>query len=457
MGPKWAHFCINRIKSKLMFKSLSVKQIYDNSQIAFVFEFFTPLNKREAAAKIARALGKKVKWFTDSSDFEPTFESFKLAPTYSNGYKESTLSTGFIPYQEAVHIFLKTMNVIDSIGYTTDRCGVKTKIRLNESALSLSTKLDKLNRFKYLLSIKEEEIFKRWPQKENDNAKVYQNHIHFIQPRDLYNTVITENFIERMNPVEFKFPHSDFFANDFSELGRGQLVIKYISGKDYTKKKKEAVETINLVIEHLYETLSNNFQYTTEEKRKISHMVNEFRNSIDGTRSYFNFKMQYPDISLYVDLKNEKYLLESNYSVLREKIFKVVVAGGITEAIINYDTNRKAIQIKDAKVNRSILIEGVEFYQCEVEADAKNCLFENCTIKNSKLSECTIYSNNSINSSKLIECDYLGGANEINLSFLKNSEKKIINADLKECLVYSGKFSLASNIDSKTRIINKLK
>lgn len=438
-----------------MFKSLSVKEIYDNSQVSFIFEFFTPLNKREAAARLARALGKKVKWFTEDSDFEATFESFKLAPTYSNGYKESTLSTGFMPYQEAIHIFLKTMNVIDAIGYTTERCNVKTKIRLNESALQLNTKMDKLNRFKYLLGIKEEEIFKMWPSSSKENSKVYQNHIHFIQPKDLYNTIITESFVERMSPVEFNFPHSDFFANDFSELGRGQLVIKYISGKDYTKKKKEAVQTINLVIEHLYETLSKNYQYSTEEKRKISEMVNEFRNSVDGTRNYFNFKMQYPNISLYVDLKSDKYLIESNYPILREKLFKVIVSGGITEAVINYDTNRRALQIKDANITRSILIEGVEFYQCNIEADATKCLFESCTIKNSKLSECTIYSNNSIRASKLIDCDYLGVANEIDSSYLKNSANKVITASLKECLVYSGKFSLASNIDSKTKIINK--
>jgi len=440
-----------------MFKSLSVKQIYDNSQISFVFEFFTPLNKREAAAKFARALGKKVKWFTDSSDFVPTSESFKLAPTYLNGYKESTLSTGFMPYQEAIHIFLKTMNIIEAVGYTTDRCGVQTRIRLNETTLGLPVKLDKLNRFKYLLGINEEKLFELWPHKENETQKVYHNHIHFIQPKNLYNTVVTENFVERMSPVEFNFPHSDFFANDFSELGRGQLLIKYISGKDYTTKKKESIETINTIIEHLHSTLSNNFNYSEKEKFKISQMVNEFRNAIDGTRSYFNFKLHYPNISLYVDLKNDKFLLESHYPVIREKIFKVVVAGGITEAIINYDTVRRAIQIKDAKVNRSILIEGVEFYQCEVEADASKCLFENCEIRNSKLSDCTIYSNNTIKSSKLIECDYLGAANEIRSSYLNNSDNKIINADLKECLVYSGKFSFSSSIDSKTKIIKKLK
>ena len=156
-------------------------------------------------------------------------------------------------------MFLKTMNVIESIGYTTDRCSVKTRIRIDESTLKLPIKLDKLNKFKYLLGINEEELFNLWPVQQNENRKLYQNHLNFIQPRDIYNTVVTERFIERMDPTEFKFPESDFFANDFSELGEGNLVINYIGGKYYTKKKKEAVSAINLVIEHLFTTLSSNY------------------------------------------------------------------------------------------------------------------------------------------------------------------------------------------------------
>jgi hypothetical protein len=440
-----------------MFKSLSSKEIYDNSALSFSFEFFTPLNKREAAAKISRALGKKVKWFTDLNEsFEPTYESFKLAPTYSNGYKESTLSTGFMPYQEAIHMFLKIANVVESIGKTTTRCSVKTNIRLNERALSLPVGIDKLNRLKYLLGLNESRLFELWPPVKGERTILYQNQFNFIQPKNLYNTIITENFIERMNPVEFSFPESDFFATDFSEMGRGQIGIRYIGGKDYTKKKKESIESINLVIEHLAHVLSQNYQYSIEERRKISGIATGFNNSIEATKSYLGFKNKFPNIIFYVDLKQMDYLIEAHYPLIREKIFKLIVSGGVNECIINYDTNRKAIQIKDAEIKRSILIEDVEFYQCKVEADSKNCLFENCEIINSKLDECKIFSNNIISSSKLIDCDFLGEANEISLSYLKSSETKTINANLTECLVNRGKFSLNSTIDKLTTVINKI-
>jgi hypothetical protein len=439
-----------------MFKSISSKDIYDNSTLSFTFEFFTPLNKREAAAKIARALGKGVKWFTDvETSFEPTYESFKLAPTYSNGYKESTLSTGFLPYQEAMHMFLKTMNIIDSIGSTTSRCSVKTKIRINERALGIPAGVDKLNKLKYLLGLNEAKLFEMWPQPKSDAKILHQDHVTFIQPKNLFNTIVSEGYIENMNPMEFNFPESDFFANDFSELGRGQLGINYIGGKDYTKKKRESVETINYVIEHLAKTLSQNYQYSIDERRSISNIVNEFRNSIEATRSFLSFRNKYPDVAFYVDLKTNNYLSEAYYPIVRDKIFKLIITGGINECVLNYDTYRKAIQVKDAKIDRNILIEGVEFYQCVVEADAKGCLFENCEILNSKLVNCTIFSNNVIASSKVIDCDYLGEANQISLSYLDNPENKAINAELKECLVNHGKFTINSSLDKLTKIIHK--
>lgn len=437
-----------------MFKSVQKSYIYENSYLSFEFEFFSKLNKREAAAKFARALGKRVKWATNNLTIKPTFETFTLCPTYSNGYKENTLSTGFMQYHEAMHMFLKISNIIDSIGETSDRCSVKTRIRLDESTLALGSPVNKLNKFKYLLTLNEEKIFEFWPTVLNENKKIPHSYLYFIKPKDLYNTIVTESFIERMDPVEFSIPESDFFATDFSEIKEGQLIINYISGKDYTKKKKEAVETINLVIENLYGTLAQNYQYSIDEKRKISKIINEFKDTVDSTRNYFNFKIKYPKISLYIDLKNDPYLIESNYQLIRNNLFKLISGGGINEAVINYDTRRKALQVKDAKLEKNLLVEGIEFYQCEIFADARFCLFEGCEINSSKLVECTIFSNNIIENSKLIECDYLGGLNQIRSSFLNNSNQKMINADLFECLVHNGIFSLDSSIDDKTKIIN---
>ncbi len=437
-----------------MFKSLDKKNIYDNTQISFCFEFFSPMKKMDAAAKISRALGKKIKWFSEiKNDFRPTNETFKLAPTYSNGYKEMQLSTGLMPYQEALHMYLKVSNVIESIGFTTERCRVKTTLRFNENGLNLPIGLNKLNKLKYLISLDEKKLFELWPQPKNENRLIYQNHLQYVQPRRIFDMVLTESIIERGESIDLKFPESDFFATDFSQLNRGNLIVNYISGKNYTQKKKEATETLNIIIEHAYETLIDNYNYSNQEKIKISEMVKDFRNAIDSTRTLIGFKAAFPEIGLFVDLRKTDYLLETAYPKIREKLFKLIAGGGITEASINYDTARQKIQVKGAEIERSILLEGIEFFECTIEGDVKNCLFENCIIRNSKLEDCTIFSNNLITFSKLIDCDYLGEANEIKSSFLDNPETRMINASLKECLVNRGRLTLNSEIDDSTKII----
>jgi hypothetical protein len=437
-----------------MFKSLDKKELYDNSSIAFCFEFFSPMRKMDAAAKIARALGKKVKWFSEiNPKFEATNETFSLSPTYSNGYKEMRLSTGMLPYQEGVHMFLKISNIIEAIGFTTDRCRVTTKIKLNESSLGIPVKMDKLNKVKYLLSLDEKRLFELWPQPENDRKLVYQNQLNYIRPKRLYETILSPNVLRRANPIDISIPESDFFGNDFSELGRGKLVINYIGGKDYTKKKKEAVEAINLVIDNLHETLKNNYEYTNQEEIRISNIVSEFKNSLDSTRSPMTLKSFYPDVQLLVDLRPDKYAIEANYPQIREKIFQLIVGGGISEGIINYDTHRKTLQVKDAKIKRSIVLERVEFFDCTIEGDVNNCLFDRCIIRNSKLTECIINNANLIKFSKVIDCDYSGGSNELISSFLDNSTDKMINADLKECLINRGRLSLSCKLDAATKII----
>lgn len=439
-----------------MFKSLDKKNIYDNTQISFCFEFFSPMRKMDAAAKISRALGKKIRWFSEiKNDFKPTNETFKLAPTYSNGYKEMQLSTSLLPYQEAMHMYLKISNIIESIGFTTDRCRVKTTIRFNENRLGLLTGLTKLNKLKYLISLDEKKLFELWPQPKNENRLIYQNHLQYVRPRRIFDMVLTESIIERGESIDLKFPESDFFATDFSQLNKGNLVVNYISGKNYTHKKKEATETLNIVIEHAYQTLIDNYNYSNQEKIKISEMVKDFRHAIDSTRTLIGFKSAFPKIELYVDLKKTDYLLETAYPKIRENIFKLIIGGGITEASINYDTARQKIQVKGADIERSILLDGIEFFECTIEGDVKNCLFENCIIRNSKLDDCSIFSNNLITFSKLLNCDYLGESNEIKSSFLDNPENRMINASLSECLINRGKLTLNSEIDDSTKIIQR--
>lgn len=436
-----------------MFKSLDRKKIYEGSNLAYSFEFYSPIRKRDLASKFAKVLGKKVKWFSEVTEgLDASPDSFILSPIHSSNSKCFELKTGFMPYQDAIHTFLKVFNLIEHLGYTDDRNRVEVKINLNSKELDLPYSIDKLNQFKYLLELDEKSLLELW-NVENEKQLVYSEQLKFIQPKTPYYTRITSSVVEKMDPTLFNFPKSEFFSHDFSNLGKGYVSVKYIGGKDYQKKKNESVNSINLIIERVYDTLIKNYEYSDSEKQKIKELVESYSDSIESTKSYYNLKSTYPNINVYVDLSNSNYLIESNYERFREKLFQIIVLGGVTEGVINFDTNRKKFQVKGAHIQRGILVEDFEFFECNIMADAKNCLFENCTIRNSKLEECYILSNNFIKSSKIIECSYTGKNNEISSSFIDNSESKMISAELRSCLVKNGVFSLDSRIDESTKIL----
>jgi hypothetical protein len=437
-----------------MFKSLDDKNIYESTKLSFNFDFFSPLNRKEAASKLAKALGVKIMWSNKlSKAYESNNSGFKLVPTYSKGYKELSFSTGFLPYHEAIHVFLKTMNVIDEMGVTNDRCGVKTSIIMNERSLGISTGMDKLNRLKYLIGLDEKQIFEWWPQADTESKLVYQGQVSHIKIKKAYDTLMSTSLLERLDPHHLALVESDFFGNDFSKINEKILSINYIGGKNYTKKKREAVDTINLVIGRIYETLKNGGNYSDSEKRKIEDITESMKSALSKTRTFTSFKSAYPDAVISINLKKDEQTNESEYVHLREKLFEFALAGGIEEAFFNWDSVRKKFQVKGAKFKNNLMVEGAEFFDCTLEGELKNCLVDSSIIRNSKLTECAINTNNMIKFSKLFDCEYLGGANEISLSFLENSENKPILADLRECLIYKGTLSLQATVDSSTKIV----
>ena len=437
-----------------MYKELDKREIYENALISFSFEFKSTIRRRDIASKLSKNLGKKVNWFKGVDEsFKPNSEIFKLSNKFNEFTKMFVFETGFMTYQNAMHTMLKTMNIVDHFGHTDDRCEVKVNISINERHIESGVHISKLNKFKYLIGLDEDKILEDWNTDSTDRHKINQNQFFNIHAKDPYNTFISSALIERMDPMAFNFPESDFFGHDFSHLGEGYLTINYIGGKDYQKKKQEATNTINTVIGRLYETLSTNYQYGTNEKRKIEKIVEEYKNTVKATKYPMDLKANYPDINIYYNLKSMAYLIESNYHHFREKIFELLVFGGVSEADINYDNDRKMIQVKDATINKNVIIENFEFYNCIIEADAKNCLFSNCTIKNSKLENCDIVSGNYIKGSKVIECKYHGSENEISNSYLDNNPKDMIDARLKNCLVVKGNFTIASEVDKDTIIL----
>lgn len=440
-----------------MYKDINKKKLFDNVDLGFEFEFFSPLSRKELSEKLSKVLGKTVNWTNTYHGKTPVLpNSFKLEPDYSGGMKTNELITGVMPYNEAIHVLLKVFNFINENGFTNERTGLHINISFKENDLDLKEKLQNLNVFKYILNLDEGKIFDLWPSAKSRIQKIYKNSVLNIYPK---NKFIAETSIEYANPaspMDFNLPYSKYFGLNFTKLPNNYLEVRYAGGKDYEKKKKEAIELINYMAESLYTTLLDNNTYTINERRKISDFMKNRKEIVLSVKTYENFVRSFPNVTLMIDLKTDPRIVESNYSNLREALFDLITTGNLDSGLVNYDTLEKRVQVRDAKLKECFSISDLDLVNCYVEGEISKCRMYECKVRSSRIHDSVLLDKNDIRYSYLKECSFhRGGENKLELTFIKSKPEHPIYAELKECIVRSGIVGLDAKVDSKTEFIEK--
>ena len=110
----------------------------------------------------------------------------------------------------------------------------------------------------------------------------------------------------------------NYFSRHFTKLSQNYLEVRYAGGSGYETKKKDSVELINYMAESLYSTLQENNNYSVNETRRISEILTKHKSLLLSVKTYESFTNAYPDIELYIDLRNDPRIVESNYSNIKE-------------------------------------------------------------------------------------------------------------------------------------------
>lgn len=438
-----------------MFKDISKAYIYENLVLGFKFELFSPIKRKQLAENLSQALGKNVQVLDTSDNSFPLDETiFKIEPAFSGGHKMHELTTGPLPYFEAIHILYKVCNFIQENAYTTNRCGVTVNVSIDENALNLKAPLLELNIFKFVVGLNEAKLLDLWPTDAQSKVqKVYKNPVSFIYPK---NRFIAETFnVNTMtNSVDYNLPKSKFYGIDFTKLDRGYIGVRYAGGVQYEKKKHQLTEMIDLIGEHLVTVLSNNKTYTPVEIQRITTILEKQKTIVSKLRTYENFVRNFPEVRFTVDMKDAFEGCKARYIQMRDKITDLFEYCNLTKAELNYDSERKRLQIRGATVHSSFVLEDYDFFECKIQAELKNCLVYECKVVSSLLEQVYLSHNNEVKYSYLEHCHYSDGAdNIIKQSYLKNSSTAKVAGQLTECIVNKGIISEISIVDSKTELI----
>jgi hypothetical protein len=441
-----------------MYKDLNKKRLFDNVDLGFEFEFFSPLTRRELSEKLTKVLGKTVNWtnrYHAKLPLEP--DTFKLEPDFSGGFKTNELVTGVMPYDEAIHTLFKICNFIGEHGFTNERTGLHINISFNEEALELKDKLQQLNVFKYILNLDEGKIFEMWPSAKSRIQKIYKNSVLNIYPKNKFISETSLNYASPASPMDFNLPYSKYFGLNFTKLSNNYLEVRYAGGRDYEMKRKDIVGLINYMAESLYETLQNNSTYTVNETRKISDFMKNRKDVLLSVKTYENFIRTFPDVKLFVDLRDDPRIVESNYSNFKEKLFELITTGNLKKGLVNYDTDRKRIQVRDSSLKECFSVTDIDFVKCYIEGEITNCKLFECKVRSSHIIDSFFMTHNDIRYSYLKECAFQrDGSNRIELTYIKSKPEHVIYGDLKECIIRSGTVDINSKVDNKTEFIEKM-
>lgn len=422
-------------------------------RIGFEFEFFTNYDRQEAAKQLSKALEPKIvlgrgkvidKKSKMGASSKPTANLFRIIPDFSGGYKMKELVTGPLPYIEARMVLVRVLHWIQENGWTTEKCGLHINISFDEFYVKLACKLSHLDKLKFILSYDESEIFKYFPNRENN---IYARGIKQVYPVNKF--MVFDN-IKGISKDMYLTPNTKYYSVNFDKVKNNYLEFRAIGGAGYEKKPDEILNILEYNALTLFRCLDAP-GYDEDNLNTLNKILSDHKNSVGAFTNVDMFFLKYPDIKLFIDLKGDREILKSYFHILKDKLFDLILFGGATKALVNYDTEISRVQIKDATFKDSFLIRDVDLVNCNVSGIIENCNLWSCKVEKSHLENCDLLVSNKVYDSKITKTE-MGPKTLIDNCYIENGSRTI-NGTVKNSIIRSGQISDMVKMDDNTEVI----
>ena len=416
--------------------------ILKNAVIGLEFEFYSKLNYPATLELFNRKLdGIDVLGFKQyHADFKPTDKEFKLEPDLSGGFNMAEMITGPLPYQEAKLIMVQILKIIQEIGYTTDRSSVHINISFPEES---GKNIEQLNILKLILNLEETKIYDLFPGRQNNiYAKSIKNIIPF---RDYDYTGSTMNVLNN----SLLLPKTKYYGVNFSTMVEGRLEFRYVGGEDYQFKTNEILELTDYFVKTTWESIGS--QLEQEETKALRSYLDENIRNYKSLSKIESFMAQYPTVEIQIDMRTDFEILKSYYPKLYPKLYDLVShTEGLANCIINYDSEKKNLEVVNANIDVNNLISNIYFINSNItNGDFLNCEFKECDIKNTIINVSEL-NDSTIDDSKLLECN-VNKNSTINQCYFAEG---YLDGHMIGGVFRSGKIGVNADISKETKLFN---
>jgi|TARA_R110000822_G_scaffold68306_8_gene166099 hypothetical protein len=376
-----------------MYTNEQLNAIY-GSKIGLEFEFFANEGLDEVKRSLSQALNKQIRVEEKAhSEFKPSDEIFKLEPDNSGGSGMIELVTGPLPFVESKLIIAKTLKWIRENGSTNDRCSIHVNVAFDGKKLGTAANVSSLDIGKFVLNFNEDAVYEAFPDRRDS---VYAKSIKFIVPL----SGMTQPSPGKILWRNYMFVSEKYYGVNFSKLPQNYIEFRYLGGKDYEKKYNTIMNMTEHFVLSLYESLVDPV-YNAKDLKNLDIILETHSSVVKSYRTYKAFKRQFPKIKLMVDLKTYDQIVETYYPKMREHVFELLTKAGLTEGLINYDSDTGRMQLKGAELMKCFEIKGIDIVDSKIQGNIIGCDIFSSELINSSILESNLFGGSDVIDSKI--------------------------------------------------------
>lgn len=102
-----------------------------------------------------------------------------------------------------------------------------------------------------------------------------------------------------------------------------------------------------------------------------------------------------------VDLKTYDQIVETYYPKMREHVFELLTKAGLTEGLINYDSDTGRMQLKGAELMKCFEIKGIDIVDSKIQGNIIGCDIFSSELINSSILESNLFGGSDVIDSKI--------------------------------------------------------
>lgn len=425
----------------------SIDSLGKEVQLSFILDF----DKKAAEDVIKRSLSAFL-GFPVLNAYHPLgtkniSTNFQLERRRDRAGDAWRVSTPFMDWYEARNVFSKISKWIKENAETNDSCNLLISIRFaNNSSYQLSN----ANLLKFILDLREEEIFSKFPSKKNS---LYSKPIK--KSLLLQMTKSGSSLLPRFN-LDLSKTSGSYYAMEFGGPFHNFMVIRYFGGAGYENKKDTILDTLNEILDAFLKSIKDPY-LSFENKEELKKIEEKFESIKRSFRNYQDFKKEFPDIKLMVDLSTHESYLSTFFMQIRSKLMEIITEGNLNKGLINYDSDKGRFQLKGMKITDAMFIKHMDIVDCEIEGAVEECDIFESIIKSSELKRCNLFNETVAENSYLFDC-YVNSSSE-----LKNCHfagyRGVMNGEMIAGVFESGMANEKAKISKETKVmqIEKIK